>query len=372
MTFRPDPTLLAPQSLDHAVALPAPFYVEPGALAFERKAVLRRSWQLLAHASQLAGIGDHVVSDIAGVPLLLVHGEDGVLRALHNICRHRAGPLAECDGRGAKALRCRYHGWTYGLDGQLHRATEMADTADFDVATIRLDAATLVTWRGLVFVALQPATPFEDFIAQIQARIGDADFSDHVFNRRIAYEADCNWKVYIDNYLEGYHLPHVHPGLNRLLDYRNYIIETGTWHSLQYSPIDGSSGIYDAGEALYFFLWPNTMLNILPGRLQTNRVVPLGSDRCRIDFDYSYPRATSPEALAGYDRDQAFSDEVQHEDGAICAAVQRGLASGVYRPGRLNPKRESAVFHFHEQLRRVWRESLAHDAGSTTAPAASV
>lgn len=359
MTFRPDPGSLAPQVLDHATALPAAFYTEPGALAFERTAVFARSWQLVAHVSQLAGSGDHVVTDIAGVPLVLVRGEDGVLRALHNVCRHRAGPLAECDGRGARALRCRYHGWTYTLDGRLHRATEMGGVPDFDPAGIRLPEARVATWRGLVFVALDPAEGFDTFIAQVDTRLGTLGFDHHVFDRRVAYEADCNWKVYVDNYLEGYHLPHVHPGLNRVLDYRSYAIETGRRHSLQFSPIDGSRGVYADGEALYFFLWPNTMLNILPGRLQTNRVVPLGPDRCRIDFDYSYPAGTDPETLAAQQRDQAFSDEVQLEDGAICAAVQRGLASGGYVPGRLNPLRENAVFHFQELIRSTYR-----DAGS--------
>jgi choline monooxygenase len=165
----------------------------------------------------------------------------------------------------------------------------------------------------------------------------------------------CNWKVYVDNYLEGYHVPHIHPGLNSVLDYRSYVTETAEWYSFQFSPLDSGDDLYGSGEALYYFLYPNAMLNILPGRLQTNRVLPLGVDRCRVEFDFYYAPAATPEALARRAKDIAFSDEVQDEDVTICEDVQRGLASGSYEAGRLNPLRENAVHHFHELLRRAYR-----------------
>ena len=182
---------------------------------------------------------------------------------------------------------------------------------------------------------------------------GLATFAHH---QHVGYDVACNWKVYVDNYLEGYHVPHIHPGLNRLLDYRSYVTETAEWYSYQWSPLEGGD-TYGDGQALYYWLWPNTMLNILPGRLQTNRVVPVGVDRCRVEFDFYYAQDASGEARARRDADLAFSDEVQHEDLEICEVVQRGLASGSYVAGRLNPLRENAVHHFHEVLRRVYRES---------------
>jgi choline monooxygenase len=162
----------------------------------------------------------------------------------------------------------------------------------------------------------------------------------------------------VDNYLEGYHVPHIHPGLNSLLDYRSYITETAQWYSFQFSPLESADDLYGSGEALYYFLYPNAMLNILPGRLQTNRVLPLGVDRCRVEFDFYYAPADTPEAQARRAKDIAFSDEVQDEDVTICEDVQRGLASGSYEAGRLNPLRENAVHHFHEMVRRAYRDSL--------------
>jgi choline monooxygenase len=164
--------------------------------------------------------------------------------------------------------------------------------------------------------------------------------------------------VYVDNYLEGYHVPHVHPGLNKLLDYRSYRTELSDWYSLQWSPLrvpdeSADASLYGNGDALYYWLWPNTMLNILPGRLQTNTVVPLGVDRCRVMFDSYYAPGADD---AKRDADLDFSDEVQHEDLGICEDVQRGFASGSYVPGRLNPLRETGVHHFHELLRAAYRD----------------
>jgi choline monooxygenase len=336
-----------------ALALPARCYVEEDWFRRELDAVFGRSWQLVAHSAQLTGVGDHVTAEIGRVPIIVVRGEPGPdaphgLRALHNVCRHRAGPLATCDGRGARALICHYHGWTYALDGQLRGAPEMTDASAFDVTTIRLPRAHVAEWRGLVFASLAPAMDFDQLIAGVGE--STAEFSAYRFDRRVSYEIACNWKVYVDNFLEGYHLPRVHPALNRLLDYRSYRTELSRWSSLQWSPMDTAQGLYQGGDAIarYWWLWPNTMLNVLPGRLQTNRVLPLGATRCRVDFDYYYPANAAADAGAN---DRAFADEIQAEDVAICEAVQRGLASGSYEAGRLNPTRESGVRHFQELLR---------------------
>jgi choline monooxygenase len=356
--------LLRPQPAAHATALPARCYVNAAFEQIERNTVFARGWQLVAHAGQVEHPGDHVVAEIGGVPLLIVRGEPeasaplGRLRALHNVCRHRAGPLALCDGRGAKSLVCRYHGWSYALDGQLRGAPEMHDAVDFDLGAIRLPEARVAEWQGVVFASLDTdgdrAVDFAETVAGIDDRLTQP-LSRLVFDRRVSYEIRCNWKAYVDNYLEGYHLPRVHPGLNRLLDYRSYRTELAPWQSLQWSPLDTAQGPYraddEAAVAQYWWIWPNTMLNVLPGRLQTNRVVPLETQRCRVDFDYYYPADADPAVRAS---DLSFADEVQAEDIAICEAVQRGLASGSYIAGRLNPTRETGVWHFHELLRSAY------------------
>jgi choline monooxygenase len=351
-----DEDLLDSSPLDEATALAARFYADPSVLEVERDRVFAASWQLAGHAGELARSGDHLVGSVAGVPVVVVRGPDGVLRAFHNVCRHRAGPLATESGAGATALRCRYHGWTYTLEGRLRAAPEMGAARAFDPAAIALPQVQVREWQGLVFIAVSAAAPaFDEMFAGIAGRIDPVDLSAMAFHTRITYEVHCNWKVYTDNFLEGYHLPHVHPGLSKVLDYRQYDTELDRWWSLQHSPLRNAESIYGEGTAWYFFVFPNMMLNITPSRLQTNIVMPLGVDRCRVVFDYFYTSAGA--GLS--ESDQRFSDEIQREDMAICQRVQEGLLSGCYVGGRLSPRREAGVWHFHNLLRQAYRRGGA-------------
>lgn len=341
------------EPLEQAHALHASFYTGPHWLDIEQREVFGRSWQLAAHSGELQAAGDHVVGDVAGKPIIIVRQPDGSLQAFFNVCRHRAGPLATCNGKGARALHCKYHGWTYELDGELRAATEMQGAVGFDRTSIRLPRIQVREWQGLAFVALSVDTPpFEEVFAGIGERIAPTDLSHMRFAKRDTYKLECNWKVYIDNFLEGYHLPFVHPGLSKVLDYRVYDTELAQWHSLQHSPLRNNDGIYGDGNAWYYFIYPNIMLNITPGRLQTNRILPAGHQHCIVEFDYYY--TDDPEVQARVQAEQAFSDEIQAEDISICEHVQQGLASGSYSAGRLNPKRESGVWHFQNLLRAAY------------------
>jgi choline monooxygenase len=340
--------------LTQAHALDVGFYTNPHWHGVETGA-LRRGWQLIGHAGDLAEPGDHIVADVAGASVIVVRQADGGVAGFHNVCRHRAGPLLACSGRGATRLRCQYHGWTYGLDGRLRAAPEMAGAEDFVTAEIALAPVQVRLFQGLVFAALDPDTDFDAVIAGIADRIAPIDMAEMRFDRRIVYDVDADWKVYIDNYLEGYHVPHVHPTLLPMLDYGEYHTDLGGWWSLQHSPVKNSGDIYGDGPMFYYFIWPNTMLNILPGRLQTNRVVPRGPGRCSVDFDFYY----TPDAQHRAAADQAVTDTVQAEDASICAAVQRNLMSGGYTAGRLSPRREAGVWQFHNWLRRTYAASAA-------------
>ncbi|MGA9855171.1 MAG: aromatic ring-hydroxylating dioxygenase subunit alpha [Gammaproteobacteria bacterium] len=348
---------LASKPLAEAVTLPAYVYADPEFRAFDREVIFAKNWQLAGRVDQLRNTGDHVVVEIVGKPVILVRGNDGVLRGFFNVCKHRAGPLALENGN-ARQLQCKYHGWTYTLEGQLRAAHEMQEAKDFDMACVHLDAVQVGEWQGLVFVALhEPAVKLEQLLAGIKERIVPIELSQLQFHTQVYYEMACNWKVYVDNYLEGYHLSQVHPGLNKLLDYRSYTTHTADWYSWQHSPLDGSQGPYQSGEAHYYFIFPNLMLNILPGRLQVNRVLPVSQRQCRVVFDYYYADIESAAARDMIEQDLRFSNEVQKEDIGICERVQSGLESGAYRAGRLSPKREAGVYHFQELARKAYREA---------------
>jgi choline monooxygenase len=339
--------------LTTARALDPAYYFGDATHALEQREVFGRCWQLVAHRVELAEAGDHVLTEVAGTPVVLLRGVDGVLRAFPNVCRHRAGPLVLCSGKGAGNLRCRYHGWLYGQDGRLLAAPEMQGATGFRVSDVRLPALSVREWEGLVFVALDAqSAPFDQVYAGIVERIRPVDLGAMQFVRREHWDVACNWKVYVDNFLEGYHVPMVHPALAQAVDYANYEVDLAEWYSLQHSPLRGSDTIYGTGEALYYFVFPNVMLNVMPGRLQTNRVLPLGPGRCRVEFEWFY--APTAQAMARVDNDREFTNAIQEEDVAICERVQLGLASGHYEPGRLSPRREAGVWHFHQRLRAAY------------------
>ena len=335
-----------------ARTLPAHWYNDPAFHQADQDGLLARHWQLVGHASSLPDIGSHLVATVAGKPILVVRNNANALQAFYNVCQHRAGPLARANGC-SRNLVCKYHGWTYSLEGQLLRAPEMQGCEQFNTDDIHLQPIHVTEWQGLVFVALHaPLVGIDTLFANVTEQIAPIDLRTLHFETRVVYEVRCNWKVYVDNYLEGYHLPLVHPGLSKVLDYRNYQNELYDWYSCQRSPIDASGGPYASGTAHYYFVHPNMMLNILPNRLQTNIVLPVAHDRCEVVFDYYYGDRESAATQKLIADDLQFANEVQQEDIEICERVQEGLQSGAYHAGRLSMKRESGVKHFHDLLRR--------------------
>ncbi len=333
------------------LSLPASLYTDPEVHVDESLRLFARSWQIIGHQSQLQDQAA-IELDLLGHPVMLTRDDLGQIRVLSNVCRHRAGPLMPCPG-GRKRLSCRYHGWQYDLSGQCISAPEMGDNPEFDPADYRLPEIRHALWQGLIFATLDPeAMPLDRMLAGLSETISPSEPCAFTFHHRDHYDLDCNWKVYMDNYLEGYHIPHIHPELNRMLDYRSYQTDVHDWYSCQHSPMEQADGLYGAGKAWYVTLFPNTMLNLYPSRMQTNTVIPLAQNCCRVIFDYYYEHPENPKTAEWIARDLAFSDEVQREDIEICQQVQRGLSSGSYDRGPLNQRREQGVLHFQSLYRR--------------------
>jgi len=359
--FEPDLTL--------ASTIPASAYFDPGAFARERDQIFGRTWQAVGHADRLRAAGDFFTCEVAGEALVLTRGEDGGNRALSNVCRHRAGPVARGAGN-RKSLQCGYHGWTYGLDGTLRATPEWDGVREFDRAAHGLPAFRVEAWGPLLFANLDAASPdLTSFLGTIPAETRDVPIGRMQLWRQVDYEVACNWKVYVDNYLEGYHIPIVHPGLFRLLDYRAYRVETAALHSKQHAPIRSESGAASDGgasEALYYWLFPNLMLNFYPDNLQINVVVPLSPERTLTRFEWYVLDPDRPGAMDELAKSLAFADQVQREDIEICEAVQRGLRSKTYRRGRYSVLRENGVHHFHGLLHRF----LSEGEGEKSSPPA--
>src|SRR4051812_42524340 len=195
-----------------AWTLPSSLYTDASIFELEKEAIFSRSWQVVGHSSQVANTGDFFPAELQGEPLLLVRGADARLRGFYNICRHRAGPPAEgCGSR--KLFRCGYHGWTYGLDGSLISATEMEGVEGFRLDEFALAPVRTEEWFNFVFVNLDDeAQPLRKCLGELPQQTEKFPFLDMKLFERRTYDMKCNWKTYVDNYLEGFHLPSVHPG----------------------------------------------------------------------------------------------------------------------------------------------------------------
>jgi choline monooxygenase len=341
--------------LDRASTIPASWYVNKDLYELELKSVFSSTWQFAARKDQVASPGQYVTTDIAGEPVVIVRGSDNVLRAFFNVCRHHAAAVMTEPQGNAAQLRCPYHGWTYSLEGELKGTPDFSGVCDFDRARNGLVPVELTEWENWVFVKLTPS-PFSfdaDLINQIQSlKLNDL----HWFERR-HYDFDCNWKVFVDNYLDGgYHVPYLHKGLDSVLDYGKYMIENGTRHCLQWSPMvsDGAeaqTGAVRRGDrALYYWIYPNFMINWYDGVLDTNLVIPRGVDQTEVIFDFYFPDVTSDEARQRNHASVEVGQRIQDEDVAICKSVQRGLNSRAYNSGRLSVRREAGEHLFHRLL----------------------
>jgi len=323
------------------VTLPAELYRnDPVQWAAERRAIFGRSWQFFGHESQLTDSGQWVAETIAGYPIVVVRDEAGALRGYHNVCRHRAGPLTDgpsgkCDG----LLVCRYHGWTYALDGRLRAARDFGPTADFDPREYGLFPVRVEAWRGLVFVAVDlELEALAEWVAPLERRLAGRDWGELEVALVRHHPIRCNWKTYVENYLEGYHVPTIHPALDAEIDSARYTVTMDGLVALHEVPTRGDAPVYGG---LWAWLWPNLGVNIYAEGLMMERMSPVGSAECRLDYLYLMPKGSgvSAETLA-------MSDVVTAEDVEIAETVQVNLDAGIYDTGRLSLRHETAVAAF--------------------------
>ncbi len=352
--------------LEQAYTIPAAWYVDDRIAGLEATNVFGRTWQVVARVDQLARPGEFVTTELAGEPLVVVHGRDGQLRAFYNVCRHHAAAVVTEEQGTASIFRCPYHGWSYGLDGSLKGAPEFEGVCGFDRSQNGLVPVRVETWEQFVFVNLDPsAASLADFLGGLVQRVAPLNIGVlHFFERRV-YSLKCNWKVFVDNYLDGgYHVPHLHKGLNSVLDYKQYTIETEDRYCLQSSPMvaasdDAATAATRTGDrAWYFWQYPNFMINLYRGYMDTNLVLPDGVDRCRVIFDFYFDDVG--ESAAERNRQSiAVGERVNDEDVGICEAVQRGLHSQAYSAGRLSVRREAGEHLFHRLLAAGLKRDIA-------------
>lgn len=314
------------------------------------RAAFARSWQCLAHVSQLEREGDYVAETVAGRGILVVRGADGNLHGFRNACRHRLSPLV-ADGTGSCGgeLACPYHGWRYALDGRLKAATRFGPMGGFDARQWGLVTLPLRTWRGFVFIGLGPDMPdFDAWIRPVDERAGDVKLESWRFAARRRHDVACRWSLYVENYLEGYHVPAIHPLLDAEILSDSYRVETDDCAAIHHAPLRPerrSDAVYDG---LWAWLWPNLGVNVYQDGMMMERIWPLSETTTRLDYLFIFAEPDADHAATF-----AMSDAVTAEDKAICEAVERNVAAGDIAQGPLSPRHEGGVQLFRDLLARA-------------------
>jgi phenylpropionate dioxygenase-like ring-hydroxylating dioxygenase large terminal subunit len=346
--------------LELGYTLPADWYTDPVILRRERERIFARSWQYAGRAEQLAKPGDYLASRAGHIPVALVRDRSGALNGFVNVCRHRGHEVIEGAGN-RRSLQCPYHAWTYGLDGRLRRAPRSENEPGFPKGELSLLRVQVDTWGPFVFVNPDPeAGPLSevlDDLPEIVARSG-VDLDALEFHERREWALAANWKVGIENYLECYHCPVAHPGFSALIDVGvdAYRYSASRWTSSQTGAVrpsaltgNGKAVAYDphgeVTEAQYHVVWPNCTINIDPGRanLSVDVWIPEGPKRT-LGFSDQFFAPDVPQTLRSEMIE--FGRQVGQEDDALVESVQRGLASGMIRHGRLLLGSEQLIHHF--------------------------
>jgi choline monooxygenase len=351
-------------------ALSPHLYLDPEVLRVEDERIFSRTWQFAGHVSQLPNAGTYLTVNAGTQPVLVVRDDEGELRAFRNVCRHRGSRLLSGAGECKKAIRCRYHGWTYRMDGTLIGVPEGRQIPGLDKSTLGLFPARVEVLKGLVFVNLDlHATPLAEQVAGLPERLAPYGFE----NLKPVVENEtsqpANWKIVIDNYLEGYHVPIAHPGLMRLVDYKNYDVElfdnwvwfdaplrdkpSGNLLERTYQrlvePMPGL-GPDDTRVWRYILIYPNTTIDLYPDQIGIWQILPQGTDATHDVAMTLLPPSGSAKTRAVQLANRKINQLVSDEDVDLVANQQAGIATHGFEPGPLS-RREAAVGWFADRIR---------------------
>ncbi|KAK8601977.1 hypothetical protein V6N13_058354 [Hibiscus sabdariffa] len=339
--------------IEQAPTPPSSWYTDPSFYALELDRVFYKGWQAVGYMEQIEQPHDFFSGRLGNVEFVVCRDDDGKIVAFHNVCRHHASLLVSGSGK-TSCFTCPYHGWTYGLNGALRKATRISGIQDFAVNEFGLVPIKVATWGPFVLLNLDKeivtdriASEWLGSSSELLSLNGvDSPLS---FVCRREYIIECNWKVFCDNYLDGgYHVPFAHKGLASGLSLDSYT--TSIFEKVSIQSVEGGSEYGEddrlGSKAFYAFIYPNFMINRYGPWMDTNLAIPLGPRKCLVVFDY-FLEASLKDDKAFIERSLKDSEKVQMEDIALCEGVQRGIESPAYNSGRYAPNVEKAMHHFH-------------------------
>jgi Rieske 2Fe-2S family protein len=362
-----------------ARTLPGRYYTDPRVFGDEAERIFARSWICVGRAADLPAAGHYRLAEVAGESLIVLRNRAGELDAFHNVCRHRGTRLCEApQGRFSETIQCRYHAWTYALDGCLIGAPHMNEIEGFDKRDFPLHRVALETWEGFLFVNLAPdPEPLARVFAPVAERFARYGLPGLASVRRIEYDVKANWKLIMQNYSECLHCPTIHPELSTRLPYTSGANdltdgpvlggrmeikapnESATMSGRACGLLLGALGAEDRRWALYYTLFPTTMLSLHPDYAVYYSVWPMSATASRVSCEWMV-NPQSPRA-PGYNLDDAteFWDRTNRQDWHICELSQQGVSSRVYAPGPYSPRESMPAAWDREYLRRMGHGSAA-------------
>jgi len=345
---------------------PASWYSSPSFYELDKDAIFNKTWQPVARISELVEPDSYKSGCFSEIPWVITSNKNGELKAFHNVCRHKGREVVTGNGTAKDGmLTCGYHGWQYGTKGDLKRIPRQDKSLlDFDESTMGLKPMALETWGHWIFINPDSeAKPLAENMKPLNDKLQMRNWTNLKYHSNKSWDIGCNWKVYVDNYLDGgYHIPHMHPSLNSQLDMSSYNTDLFDTYSIQSSPatkkdnsVQGLSAQIRIGDgSIYAWMFPNLMINVYGDCLDINLVQPVDENNCRVYYEFYFLNTDDNEFMESSIKQ---SDITQQEDIEICESVQVGMKSGHYSPGRYLPNIEQGEYHFHQLLAKRYAES---------------
>ncbi|RAV98604.1 aromatic ring-hydroxylating oxygenase subunit alpha [Pseudochryseolinea flava] len=346
-----------------ATTIPTDFYLQTEYFEYTQQKLFPSTWQFMGDTDRVKEAGWVTpltfLENFVDEPLLLAHDQDNAIRCLSNVCTHRANLIIERPCK-TKDLRCKYHGRRFKLDGKFLSMPEFKEVENFPAETDNLTNVPLSQWGKFLFTSLSPLAPAESFFKEMQTRMSWLPLQDFHFRPELSrdYIVNAHWALYCENYLEGFHIPFVHAGLNAVIDYGNYTTELYPYASLQLGLAKDDDDVFDLPEnspdygkkvaGYYFWIFPNMMFNFYPWGLSINVVKPISPSQSKVSFlSYVWDENKLRQGAG------ANLHQVEMEDEDVVQQVQKGIRSRFYHHGRYSAKMEKGTHHFHRLLAKL-------------------
>jgi choline monooxygenase len=326
--------------------LDASVYTSPHAFARERDLIFSRSWQLIGPRSRLAEPGSYVATEIAGLKVFVKRGRDGALRGFRNVCRHRGARLLSEGWGRCGPIRCPYHNWVYGDEGELLNAPWFGEDPEFhkeDWPLVRIEVA---EWRGLIFISIDPQEPLETQLGTLADELREEPIENYQATREERMVFQANWKIYTDNFVEGYHIPGIHPAFFAAINFEEFKTTAHKGYVRMTAP--PREGLFYRGKWLW--MWPNWTLSLFSGGMNTSRINPVDHNTTELIYNFYFEDLSASTEAAREDtitRNLA----VVREDFEICIETHKNYATGAYRTGPLSPRHEAGVHYFQNCIK---------------------